>query len=411
MLYEGIREAQQEDTLIQEYVDYPRPAIQITGGAQHNEALGYAARFKQDTPTKRVYYRYSDDDNIQERETPDACAARLASYAALGLIPSYNNEPRNTQLTEVVTHAIQTMRLLKARRVENVLMVNWNAGFIDNLEVQWQPVLNDLYAGIRQLGYTAGFHDYMNTRFLDDPKLPLYVGRYRHVLKRFPGLKVCISEFGFDSHAPNPTIDGYKNHTQIWSILFPGKSPQDVYLQEAKKADAAIYAPDGVEDVLWFCRGHNLTGRWVSFNFQHDTELIDKKKVYRRSVVTQIDYGTRQPSGKVKLLRNASRVNLRESPVNGAVIKVLTGGEIAAFWDRVGANGWRKLEIDGKVGYASADFVTFDVVTEPIPQPPTLPEFPSSLQEMKNWRNVFKSLETDMTMAVQFIDEWIDKAE
>src|SRR5690606_17128484 len=136
--------------------------------------------------------------------------------------------------------------------------------------------------------------------------------------------------------------------------------------------DAAIYAVDGVEDILWFCRGHNLTGRWVSFNFQHDTALINKKKVYGRTVVSQVDYGTKQPQGRVTL-KNASGVRFREAPVNGAVIDTFKGGEVVAFWDKVGSDGWRKIDWNGRVGYASAQYLDVTAVA-PAP-PPVIPEF------------------------------------
>jgi hypothetical protein len=365
VLYEGIRAAEQEDTLIREYQQFPRNAIQITGGAQHNEALAFAARFKRETPTPRVYYRFGNDDNIHryledgraiERMTPEAAAAYLANIATSGVIPSYNNEPTKGTLTEVATHAIQTMRLLHARGVSNVVMLNWNTGFIENLEIQWPHELDELYLLIRQYGYTAGFHEYMNTRFSDSVDKPLYVGRYRYVLKRFEGLKVAITEFGFDSHAPNPALDGYKNHWAIWQQLFPGKSPAQVYFDEAVKADEAFYAVDGIEDILWFCRGHNLTSRWTSYNYQNEGELIQRKATYRRKIVTQINYGQRIERGLVSLV-GASAVNVRSTPSTAqAAIGQLKGGELLPYYATPQA-GWWQIEFAGRTAYVSAQYV------------------------------------------------------
>lgn len=380
-LYEGLRASNQEDALILEYQQFPRNTIQITGGAQHNEAIEFARRFKRETPTKRVVYRFGDDDNIHQRMSASECAAWLAGMAQGGLTPSYSNEPTAGTLHERVTHGVQVMRELKARGVSDCVVFNWNTGGIPDLEKQWQSDLDEPARLCRELGYTWGDHNYMNTRFMDDPASPLYCGRYRHVTRRYPGLKVLVTEFGFDSHAPNPQVDGYKNHAELWKSVFPGKSAIDVFWDEAVKADEAIYAPDGV-DVLWFCRGHNLTARWDSFNYQFEAELIQRMRTYRRQPVTQTNWQPRRivPTGEFN-------VNIRASANTNAPIvgKVPAGGVVADLdTNTEWSVEWHRVRLDGVVGFVSAMFADI----ERIPDPPIITPLPlpdlNAPQEVRN---------------------------
>lgn len=299
ILFEGLNDKKEEAIILQEYIDHPRLGVQITGGARHNEAIAFARHMKAEFVKRGiqtlVFYRFSLDDNIhghyadgvwREKMTPEYAAQWLIQIAQGGLIPSYNNEPTSGTLREIANHAEKVLRELIRLKAPPVLMLNWHSGFIPNLENYYGGEFDTVYGLMEQRGDYAGFHGYMNTRFYDNLDKPIYIGRHRYVTKKFPNLKIVYSEFGFDSHAPNPQVDGFRNHTTIWAKEFPNKSPIDVYYDESVKAEETILRHDNVI-ILFYCRYLNDTPRWTAFDFSEEKSFNLKKAKYRRIPVTQ----------------------------------------------------------------------------------------------------------------------------
>jgi hypothetical protein len=150
----------------------------------------------------------------------------------------------------------------------------------------------------------------------------------------------------------------------------------------------ALRNVDGSDELSWFTVAIPRAVRVPdNANRELETRYIQEAV---KSMGVQVDYGTKQPQGRVTL-KNASGVRFREAPVNGAIIDTFKGGEVVAFWDKVGSDGWRKIDWNGRIGYASAQYLDVTAVA-PAP-PPVIPEFPDTPEAAKNLITIAKQLE------------------
>lgn len=161
---------------------------------------------------------------------------------------------------------------------------------------------------------------------------------------------------------------------------------------------------DGTEETSWFAVASTRAMR-VLDNTNHAIEQLYIQEA--RKVAAQGDYGTKQPQGRVSLI-NASGVKFREAPANGAQIDVFKGGEVVSFWDKV-VNGWWRIEWNGRIGYASATYLAIaKIETSP---PPTIPEFPDTIEAAQNLVNLLKEGEVASQIMFQFANrfrEWVE---
>jgi hypothetical protein len=241
--------------------------------------------------------------------------------------------------------------------------MNWNTGFIDNLDTRWRLELNDLYEQIVAWGDWAGFHEYLNTSFYDSVEHPIFVGRYRYVKNRFPALRCAITEFGFDSHEPNPQYDGYHNHVDLWRRMYPNLTPLEVMTASYSMADRLFYSRDSVP-ILVFARGHNKTPRWTAYNYQNDTDLINWFKTYRRRPMINIPPPTTM--GKlarvIKLPGTTTRREIRSQPASSAsdVGDLLVGHEVTLFHLSPANGNWMYTIGPGGTGWSEMTGVLFE---------------------------------------------------
>lgn len=319
--------------------------------------------------TPRVIYRMKgnagivDDDHAHEKHDPREFARVESILAPEGCYLSGGNEPGSASLAKLNNWTLQfvdeCVKLHRKPVVFNNFVFHPTQG-----AAGWRIIKPAAQAAL-QAGGAIGVHIYFDVHVAQSHAAFRVLDDVHEVLGDVP---IIVTEYGCA-----PGYDAFRG----WQFAYG----EDEYADEL----IAGVEQHGGANIDWLVYIYGLWAEARSYEITHAETVKRRITEFNRQMV-EIDYGTRQPSGKVKLLRNASRVNFRETPMNGKVIAVLTGGEECAFWDRIGSNGWRKLEIDGKVGYASSEFVTFDGVVETNPPPIAipLPEIDPSASERKN---------------------------
>lgn len=301
VMYESLRESNKLDWYTQSLIDYPRRTIQITCGAQAPQAKEYAIHLKRNTPTQNVIYRIADDDNLHKKmSAEDQLKLLIERSSGDDLLVSWNNEPdtRQASLERMLSDLIFILPRLSDRDLQGVFL-NLSTGAVDNIEQRVPETLVAVAQAVSVHNMYFGWHDYMNTQFWPDNT---YIARYKYLKRLVPHLRMIITEGGFDSHHPNPDLNGWKTHTELWSRIFPGVHPEQIYWNELVKGEA-FYAEDDV-DILIYSLGYDPTrGPQVGSPFDYqDAELFySLKNSYRRLVQPMYEAFTvlitRMPAG------------------------------------------------------------------------------------------------------------------
>lgn len=283
LIYESMRSKGLLDWYLQDLRDYPRRTIQITGGAQFREAREYAIKIKRETPTQRVIIRKAVDDNIHKKLSHQEQLDFLLSLSHnQDLIVSWENEPdtSETSLRDCRLALEYLLPRLRDRGIQSVVM-NLSTGAVNNIESRVPVDL--IKIGQMTVDYNVffGWHDYLNTQFWPGNT---YLARYRYLMNHVPDLSVIITEFGFDSHDPNPQLNGWKTHIEKWRELFPGVNPEQVYWNELVKGEA-YYAVDDVDPLHYSLGSDPTRGERVGAPFDYSSAITIQrlKNTYRRS--------------------------------------------------------------------------------------------------------------------------------
>lgn len=320
VMYESLRESNKLDWYKQSLIDQPRRTVQITCGAQAKEAKEYALDLKRNTPTQNVIYRVADDDDIHKRVDSDKLLQRMIDHSANGeLISSYNNEP-GTSLSDLIIILNQVLHIAPELRLRGItgVFLNLSTGAVDNIENEVPETLISIAELLVKYDHFLGWHDYLNTQFWPDNT---YTARYKYLKNYVPDLRVMITETGFDSHAPNPQLNGWKTHKDTWAKIFPGIHPEMVYWNELVKGEM-FYKEDDV-DLLVYSLGYDPTrGPQVGspFDYQDAPTFYTIKNNYRRSVQPMYEAFsvliTGMPSGvNYRNIRTAIKATSPESDI------------------------------------------------------------------------------------------------
>lgn len=374
--------------------------------------MQYAQALSIDLPACRVVHRAwnRDDAEFHVKQTAQWFVDSYCRNVPAGVTVQYCNEPSGKVNLPLLAHkAAAVMRLAHPVRIATPAFALQN------------PILeldDELDVLIRAFGEFPNCIWSQHIYFRDNPESePVKLEHLEVVLKRFKKLgvpvpHVQISECGRD-------IGGGEEDGWL-SAGWNEDQYADKVIRQAELIEALLNkyeARSGGMNV--YCEGFGAESdathqpQWRNFNTEGKARLHGRFVTWNKEhiVVSNApppDYGTRQPAGTITLV-GASVVNIRNLPTTqgSIVIGQFRGSEVVPYFE-FHQNGWWRIEVNGRDAFVSATYIT---IAPFVPEPEIeLPPFPSSIEEMENWRHVFKSLETSMSMAVIFIDEWLDIA-
>ena len=394
LMYEMTREYGLLNSFRKSLIDFPRRTIQITCGAQAREAKAYAQDIVKDGATPRVIYRIGDDDNIHKFATKEKQLERLIDHAKGGLIPSWNNEPDTSaeSLRKMKEDGIWIMERLHALGIRAV-MINLSTGAVDNIEKFVPPDLIEFGEACVRFGHWLGTHTYLNTIFFDwVVGKQTYAGRERYLLAHVPGLKFINTEYGFDSHAPNPQLHGWKKHIDKWRELFPGVDPEVVYWRETLKVEQVHHAELDIDRLHYSfgCDPKRCDG-WDKdvprpFDYAHALTIQRLKNSFRRQrketpVTVEIVRIKALPDGitfrNIRTQPNGTAEDVGD--VRAGYVVQLTLPQVNQ-WVRVKVTNLGGANDDvGKEGWVFMQGVKYESFTAPVEEPPKPPSPPAPL--------------------------------